>query len=359
MAEVQTQTTETAETDQTQETATATATVKDKPGADGNSLDFEPPEPDIPVNKRAKKASTKKSSGASEKTDTAGNTGDDKTSAGTQDDKTQSGAGKVPSLDPELVNRAGQLGFKPDEIEEFGSNKALGRAIELLTAQQRGGKQETTDTGAKKEQAAATANVQAPKLEIKLPQQWDDSDISSTLTDFQKQANEALAAMHTRLNEYGAVADRLKNLEEAEDVRSVAEFTRWATQKFDALNNGSKDLFGNGKEVTATQKGNRDKVFDAMDVIEAGRHAKGLAPLSDDDLFERAINSEFSSNLRQQTRTEIAQELDNRSKTHTARPAQGAHAKSAKQKAIEVAREKLDEFGVTDDLDDMRADLPD
>lgn len=274
-------------------------------------------------------------------TDTGGKAADD---TGTTDDS--------PKLSADLVAKAKELGFNESDIEAFGDDGRLTRAIGIvatrLAAAESAAKTatetaeaETTETAAKFELSADLADLYGPEL----------VDAFNGLCDHFQGLVDGLQG-------------QVEGLQATADGQEQREFQTFFDGAVEDLGADYADVFGKGSvdklDETSEHYQNRQSLMDQMDVIESGRVAAGLRPLSPAKLFDQALNSVFSDNINKNARKNIADKLKGRKKLNSQRPTNRKTAAigNPEQAAIDAAREGLKKMGLDEETSDPYDTLP-
>lgn len=121
-------------------------------------------------------------------------------------------------------------------------------------------------------------------------------------------------------------------------------------EKVNALPDQWKETFGQGDRTSlqGTQHfQERARLSNAMTAIASGRHQTGMPPLSQDQLFDRAIRAEFAQQHEQAVRGDVAEKVGKRLGQETSRPtARQGKPLSKEQQAQANVNKRLMELGV-------------
>jgi hypothetical protein len=270
----------------------------------------------------------------------------------------QPAADETPGVDEKLVNKALSLGYTEEDIEACGTEANLQRLVGLAE-----GARDAQNRAAQPPATVATVPPQAQAgqgqpssagpytpFELKLDETNYDAGLVQAFKDMNQHYDKHMQSLV-------AEVETLKKAKtEAENDTYVTLFDGFVEK----LGKSFAPLLGEGSGRDMSQNSptfkNRVRVLNQMTAIEQGRKVIGAPPLTEQVLFEQAINSVFAKESATITRRELAAKLRKQKGLLTVRPT-GRHAQQAgspQDRALGFIRGKLDEIrgGQTPNRDD-------
>lgn len=174
--------------------------------------------------------------------------------------------------------------------------------------------------------------------------------------DPEETAPEVIDAFNQMSDKFKEQSRQLSIVTKALEQRTKQDESR----QFDALVTANGDtyqrLLGKG-EPDASQRSNRGRVRDAMDVLRTAFEANGQR-VNDADLLHKAVAFEFSDQLKSLARESVTKDLAERSKKVTSRPTQARQAPngSPRQRALTRMAGILEQKGY-DELAESRSQI--
>lgn len=273
-----------------------------------------------------------------------------------------------PEFSPELLDRAGELGYPAEEAQSvFKTPEALETALTALdreivrvgmgrieTARTQ---QAMPDNGSARGVAgpvAAEASAQAagaapPELHDLKPLAGEDYD--NALVEFSQQAATQINAMRQ------AVAGMGTFLESRERQRQIADHQTRIGRFDDALGQLGEEwgsIIGKGRQAELTADSpsmrNRAKLFDAVESIEGVYLQRGQTPPPLGTMLQRAASVVFPDKTQQMARNRVHEQLRAKQKGLSQAPTsrRTRSTLSGDEAAAAAIEEKLKEFGVSE-----------
>lgn len=250
--------------------------------------------------------------------DKAGDAGDDSVTDDTADSANAEQRSAAPQFDAALLQRAAELQFTYQDVSELGSNKALAAAIrrtEVALQASAPPPEQPPPTPSQLDSLIARAEANVAALE---QAGYDESILEKARIDL-----EVLTATRDRdVQQQQAFAQQ----QQASRQQALRERDRRFDGFVEGLGEEYATLFGKGGTdslaPTTAERSNREEIRQEMHVIAAGRHHNGLPPLTEDQLFKRALNSAFGDHSKTIARNEVLGKVKTLAKQSVARPSQ-------------------------------------
>jgi len=297
------------------------------------------------------------------KTDDEKKAGDDDDSAGKSDsekaaDDKDSSSDKSDSADDksklsdELIEAAVKAGMTSEEANEYGSDADLQRTVTLLRRQagsadtgqedKTDGKNKGDDSSDKKGDDEKKGDAEDEPFDCGLDPEKYDEGLIKTLNKMGQAQLDALKAKGTVGNkEVEELKAQVKTLTDDRQNEAAVRYFKAFDGRIDALGKDWQDIFGEGPgpKLADDSDGlkNRKVLDKEVQAIAIGRDSAGLKPLSEQAMFDKALESAFPKKSKTLSGKKVSDKLKERSKQHVHKPSgqQGAD-KTGHEKAVEA-----------------------
>ena len=232
---------------------------------------------------------------------------------------------------PELLERAGQLGFTYQHVKDLGTTRALQTAVDqqLVLLRQAVDYQQSQQAPAAPD--TSTFDSMREKLDQMREEGMDEQHLA--LTEDLIRQNERQAQEHAELQqttqaqrrEVEQYGQQLKNqMEQAQKTSESRALVSWFDEQLGSLDKSYNTIFGTGATVdsipgSAEYKA-RDKVMITLNRYQADWQGLGYKSDNDPKLFSDALHKEFGDHAKTTVRNSLKQELRQNGRQVTARP---------------------------------------
>jgi len=244
----------------------------------------------------------------------------------------QSAAGPIADFPPDLLDTAGQLGFKYQDVISLGTPAALKTAVDRQMALLR----QAVNHVDSLQPPAPPANTEFDEMRAEIARMRDDGGYSEEflaiqermlsqneqLTNQQAQMAHDAAAQRRDVEQYG---ERLKRQMEQQHVTAESRLLiQWFDKQLDALPESHRDTFGTGStfEVPAgsAEYQARDRLMRTINKFQADWQGWGYASDNDPKIFQDALQREVGEHVKTTARDTVKKQLRENGKRVTARP---------------------------------------
>jgi len=237
---------------------------------------------------------------------------------------TDNGEAADQKFDSGLLERAGNLNFTYSDVQSLGTNGALEAAVRREEAlHQRWQQQEA----ARQEQQRAAVGNEQKQEDSKEPEEppfddWIEKGYDKAQVEVMRQQWSANQATQQRLNSLESQGHQERQLQSQRD--SVERENRFDGM-VKTLGNEYSDLFGTQDRSTQMDRTshefqNRAMIFGQMNRLAAGYQATGEPMPIEQDLFDKALRSEFGTRQTELARREVKTKLKKAGKQAISRP---------------------------------------
>jgi hypothetical protein len=240
-------------------------------------------------------------------------------------------------MSEELVSRAAEAGLTVEDMESMGSEDNIAFVLDLLQNKTKEAVEAVKNT-AEDGDAAESESDQSSKNEFDWIDKLDPDDAVDS------DAVKALKAMKSRMDE---MSDTVNAMTEKSKVAQSDNF-------FNQLDEKWSELFGNGSEVSAKNKMNRQTVVDEMETLKEGYRSRKKRIPENSELFERALRSSFGEHEQNFAKKELSDKMSKRESQFLSR-AQSRPTKellTGREKAVSSVAAKMRGLGLSA-LDDV------
>ena len=230
-----------------------------------------------------------------------------------------------------VIERAGKLGFSPEDIASFGTERALVTACVMMEQMQR--------------------NVQQPQKEEKQEEKEDDySDLGVNLDEFDQDTVKLIKRFSDQINAQAKEIETLKagqsQFVEAGYAAQAAEVERWFDNQIESLGEEFHESLGKGQYKTLNRQSpqfqKREAIAEQIAVLLAGYASVGKEPPPREDLFKQAVGSVLADDVKRIEEGKLQSSLNKRSKQHVSRSTKRSTKTTTEEPEDEIAR-MLDE----------------
>tara|TARA_R110002020_G_scaffold111625_6_gene257446 strand:- start:1009 stop:1929 length:921 start_codon:yes stop_codon:yes gene_type:complete len=232
---------------------------------------------------------------------------------------------------PELLEKAGELGFRYEDIKALGTPEAVRVAIDRET--QANDPAETTEESAS--ELEGLKGLADKGFDEELINQLVDTfgSLSQKNSQLEQQMQQMQQSHETSL---GAVQQQAATAD-------AARLVNWFDEQFGNLPDNVQEFVGTGKSADITQT---SKEFQTRETI-AQRYVKmqsdwqgwGFSGPNDQQIFDKAVQMTVGDNVKTQTRNDIKSQMRNTGSQVTARPTHTQRAASdPREAAAEFAK---------------------
>lgn len=173
-------------------------------------------------------------------------------------------------------------------------------------------------------QPSGGVKFEMPKPKIGGDEKWDE-DVTELASALAKHA-ETVADMKVQavMQQLGTLQQLMGHLAQDRLRSAQQSYVESFESRISGLGDEFKDLFGTGSgralKQDSPELANRIRLDTVIGAIQNARQRQGLAPLSEDDAFRRALIVEFPDRFEQTLRAKVAGQVANRQRQMTARP---------------------------------------
>lgn len=255
----------------------------------------------------------------------------DDTSSDNENDSLGEGVYYEEDIPESLVERALNLGFSPEDVAAFPTQKSLITACVLA---------ERTGNSQRKENREDNDDGKSGKTIDKL-----------NLDEFEPEVANVLKTMRSELQAYkkelDGLKDSYKSVTEASQAANNAEITNWFDERVAKLGPDYESILGKGQygglDKKSSQFQNREKIAETIVVLLAGYQASGKEAPPRDEVFNHAVKMVLSDDVKKIADKKLQSSLTRRSKQHINRPGDRNAKKSNDENVEDGIAKMLDE----------------
>ena len=227
----------------------------------------------------------------------------------------------------ELIDRAMSAGITEEDLSNMGSKEQIEFVIGLLEGKEKDQKDEgeaTIEDGEASGEGRASDDVS-----------WiDDLDPDEAIDS---DSARAVKAMKAKMDEM-STALRSMNKQNQSIKHEVL---------FSKLGDEWTELFGSDEEQSSKQASHRGSIVEEIETLKNGFRSRKRAMPDDAELFERAINSVFGSQVKDFARQELSDRLRKRESQFISRASTqtGGELLTGREKALSNVANKMRDLG--------------
>jgi hypothetical protein len=232
---------------------------------------------------------------------------------------------------PELLERAGQLGFTYQNVKDLGTTRALQTAVDqqVVLLRQAVDYQQSQQVPAAPDMSAF--DTMREKLDQMREEGMDEQHIALTedlISQNERQAQEhaelqqTTQAQRREVEQYG---QQLKQqMEQSQRTSEARALVSWFDEQLGSLDKSYDTIFGTGATVdsvpgSAEYKA-RDKVMIMVNKYQADWQGSGYKSDNDPKIFSDALHKEYGDHEKTTVRNDLKQQLRQNGRQVTARP---------------------------------------
>ena len=243
----------------------------------------------------------------------------------------QPAAEPIADFPPELLDTAGQLGFKYQDVMALGTPAALQTAVDKQMGLLR-----QAVNHAESLKPVQAENTEFTEMRAEIERMREDGGYSEEflaiqermlsqneqLTNQQAQMAHDAAAQRREVEQYG---ESLKKQMEQQQVTAESKLLiQWFDKQLDALPESHRDTFGTGStfEITpgSSEYEARDRLMKSVNRFQSDWQGWGYASDNDPRIFQDALQREVGDHTKTTTRNAVKKQMRENGKRVTQRP---------------------------------------
>lgn len=234
-------------------------------------------------------------------------------------------APEPPGISPELLTRAATFGIAEADLRALPADVAE----RLLNSVEKSLPLRQPQAAPVAQSARRAPDVPAePELKFNLDPALHEPEVVDAIQRLHQHYGKRLEDMNETL------ATVMEYIDSNQKAQANADLDRVVAENGDAL----EEVLGR----SASNAGNRQAVLDAVDDLRQGYQRRQQAPPEDRQLFQRAVLALYSDRMTLGARSRLSEQLDQRAKTHIARPSgKGPADLSPRERAVRAVAEKM------------------
>ncbi len=234
---------------------------------------------------------------------------------------------------PDLLQRASRLGFTAEEVLDFGSDRALSRAIagqERLISHF--ADMQDADEGDTSSKPNADSKQAGPDVDA-LIQQLRDNEFGEEIIDPIAALHQQNQMLMQRLDEMSQATQQFRDsTAQAQQREQANQMLTWFDRGLSELPDSYQKLVGEGPTGSVDRESaefkNRDRLYHMAHSLQSNWQANGFTGPHDTKILEAAAHAAFGAHARTAARQEVKSKMRRNGGQTVSRPSQNRNGET-------------------------------